>query len=167
MARGVAHLTGWQNAAWAARYAAAVQRARSAEESIDPALPLTRTAIELGSERVANIVALGALAAFTNLCDLDALAHKVSAEAPRSLVHLNLDALAANATAFVESYNKADAAALAQLFLPEGEIVLATGDTFQEIARSPLGEGTHSTPCVDGRRLYVKTFTHLVCIGSP
>ncbi len=46
-------------------------------------------------------------------------------------------------------------------------IVLATGDTFQEIARSPLGEGTHSTPCVDGRRLYIKTFTHLVCIGSP
>ena len=30
-------------------------------------LPLTRTAIELGSERVANIVALGALVALTNL----------------------------------------------------------------------------------------------------
>ena len=58
-------------------------------------LPLTRTAIELGSERVANIVALGALAALTNLCDLDALAHKVRVEAPRSLVHLNLDALGA------------------------------------------------------------------------
>lgn len=58
-------------------------------------LPLTRTAIELGSERVANIVALGALAALTNLCDLDVLAHKVRAEAPRSLVHLNCDAMAA------------------------------------------------------------------------
>jgi len=58
-------------------------------------LPLTRTAIELGSERVANIVALGALAALTDLCDLDALAHKVRVEAPRSLVHLNLDALGA------------------------------------------------------------------------
>jgi indolepyruvate ferredoxin oxidoreductase len=44
VARGVAHLTGWQNAAWAARYAAAVQRVRTAEEPIDPALPLTRTA---------------------------------------------------------------------------------------------------------------------------
>lgn len=39
----------------------------------------------------------------------------------------NLDALAANATAFVDSYNKGDAAALSQLFLPEGEIVLADG----------------------------------------
>ena len=44
--------------------------------------------------------------------------------------------------------------------------VLATGDTFQELARNPLGEGTHSTPCVDGDRLYVKTFTHLVCIAG-
>ncbi len=32
-------------------------------------LPLTRTAIELGSERVANIVALGALVALTGLAD--------------------------------------------------------------------------------------------------
>ena len=46
-------------------------------------------------------------------------------------------------------------------------IVLATGDTFQELGRSPLGEGTHSTPCVDGGRLYVKTFTPLVCIAAP
>jgi outer membrane protein assembly factor BamB len=45
-------------------------------------------------------------------------------------------------------------------------IVLATGDTFQLLARNPIGEGTHSTPCVDGGRLYVKTFTHLVCIGK-
>ena len=45
-------------------------------------------------------------------------------------------------------------------------IVLATGDTFRELARNPLGEGTHSTPCVDGGRLYVKTFTHLVCLGG-
>ena len=46
-------------------------------------------------------------------------------------------------------------------------IVLATGDTFKELARNPLGEGTHSTPCVDGNRFYVKTFTHLVCVGTP
>jgi outer membrane protein assembly factor BamB len=45
-------------------------------------------------------------------------------------------------------------------------IVLATGDTFQLLARNPIGEGTHSTPCVDGDRIYVKTFTHLVCIGA-
>jgi outer membrane protein assembly factor BamB len=45
-------------------------------------------------------------------------------------------------------------------------IVLATGDTFQLLARNPLGEGTHSTPCVDNGRLYVKTFTHLVCVAG-
>ena len=45
-------------------------------------------------------------------------------------------------------------------------IVLATGDTFKELARNPIGEGMHSTPCVDGGRLYVKTFTHLVCIAG-
>jgi outer membrane protein assembly factor BamB len=45
-------------------------------------------------------------------------------------------------------------------------VVLATGDTFKLLARNPIGEGTHSTPCVDGGRLYVKTFTHLVCVGG-
>jgi outer membrane protein assembly factor BamB len=45
-------------------------------------------------------------------------------------------------------------------------IVLATGETFQELGRNPLGEGTHSSPCVDGQRIYVKTFSHLVCIGA-
>ncbi len=45
-------------------------------------------------------------------------------------------------------------------------LVLATGDTFQLLGRNPLGEGTHSTPCVDSGRLYVKTFTHLVCIAG-
>lgn len=45
-------------------------------------------------------------------------------------------------------------------------VVLATGDEFKLLARNPIGEGTHSTPCVDGGRLYVKTFTHLVCVGG-
>lgn len=40
----------------------------------------------------------------------------------------DLKTLAANAGAFVEAYNKADAGALAKLFLPEGEIVLSNGD---------------------------------------
>lgn len=44
--------------------------------------------------------------------------------------------------------------------------VLATGDTYQLLADNPIGEGTHSTPCIDGGRLYMKTFTHLVCIGG-
>lgn len=49
----------------------------------------------------------------------------------------------------------------------KGEMfVLASGDKFQELARNPLGEGTHSTPCVDGGRLYVRTFSHLLCLGN-
>ncbi|MCX6875299.1 MAG: SgcJ/EcaC family oxidoreductase [Verrucomicrobia bacterium] len=40
----------------------------------------------------------------------------------------NLEALASNAAAFVAAYNKADPVALAKLFLPEGELVLATGE---------------------------------------
>jgi outer membrane protein assembly factor BamB len=48
----------------------------------------------------------------------------------------------------------------------KGEMfVLATGDTFEELARNPLGEATQSTPCVDGGRLYLRTLTHLVCLG--
>jgi 2-oxoglutarate ferredoxin oxidoreductase subunit gamma len=58
-------------------------------------LPMTRTAIELGSERVANIVALGALAALGGLCEREALERAVRAETPRNYVDLNLDALAA------------------------------------------------------------------------
>jgi hypothetical protein len=44
-------------------------------------------------------------------------------------------------------------------------IVLATGEKFEELARNPIGEGSHTTPCVDGGRLYVRTFNHLVCIA--
>lgn len=56
-----------------------------------------------------------------------------------------------------------------RIYVPtsKGEmVVLATGDRFELLARNPIGEGTHSTPCIDGGRLYVKTFTHLVCIGK-
>ena len=45
-------------------------------------------------------------------------------------------------------------------------IVFAAADQFKLLARNPVGEGSHSTPCVDGDRLYLKTFTHLVCIGK-
>ena len=58
-------------------------------------LPLSRTAIELGSERVANIVALGALVALAGLCDRKVLEQAVRAETPKSFLDLNLDALAA------------------------------------------------------------------------
>jgi 2-oxoglutarate ferredoxin oxidoreductase subunit gamma len=56
---------------------------------------MTRTAIELGSERVANMVALGALAALAGICERKALEQAVRAETPKSFLDLNLDALAA------------------------------------------------------------------------
>jgi 2-oxoglutarate ferredoxin oxidoreductase subunit gamma len=57
-------------------------------------LPVSRCAIELGSERVANIVALGALAVIAGLSDRKALEQAVRSETPRSFLDLNLDALA-------------------------------------------------------------------------
>ncbi len=45
-------------------------------------------------------------------------------------------------------------------------LVLGTGDSFELLARNPLLEGSHATPCVDGGRLYVRTFNHLLCLGS-
>jgi 2-oxoglutarate ferredoxin oxidoreductase subunit gamma len=57
------------------------------------ALPLSRTALDLGSERVTNMLALGALAATTGLCARAALEHAVKHETPRSAVQLNLVAL--------------------------------------------------------------------------
>jgi 2-oxoglutarate ferredoxin oxidoreductase subunit gamma len=58
-------------------------------------LPLNRTALELGSERVTNIVALGALVALSGLCDRQRIEQAVRAETPRGFLDLNLDALAA------------------------------------------------------------------------
>jgi outer membrane protein assembly factor BamB len=49
----------------------------------------------------------------------------------------------------------------------KGEVaVLAASDEFKILARNPLGEGSHSSPCIDGDRIYFKTFTHLVCLGG-
>jgi hypothetical protein len=55
-----------------------------------------------------------------------------------------------------------------RIFCPstKGEmLVFKVGDTFELLARNPIGEGSHTTPCVDSGRLYVRTFTHLLCIG--
>jgi outer membrane protein assembly factor BamB len=45
-------------------------------------------------------------------------------------------------------------------------VVVAAADEFKLLARNPLGESSHSTPCIDGDRIYFKTFTHLVCLGG-
>jgi outer membrane protein assembly factor BamB len=44
--------------------------------------------------------------------------------------------------------------------------VWEAADAFKVLARNPLGEGSHTAPAVDGGRLYLRTFTHLVCVGS-
>ncbi|MGO9356231.1 MAG: 2-oxoacid:acceptor oxidoreductase family protein [Xanthobacteraceae bacterium] len=56
-------------------------------------LPLSRTALELGSERVTNIVALGAVVALSGICDRALVEQVVRAEAPRGFLDLNVDAL--------------------------------------------------------------------------
>jgi 2-oxoglutarate ferredoxin oxidoreductase subunit gamma len=58
-------------------------------------LPLSRTALQLGSERVTNIVALGALVALSNICDRKRIEQAVRAETPRGFLDLNMDALKA------------------------------------------------------------------------
>ena len=58
-------------------------------------LPLSRTALELGSERVTNIVALGALVELSGICDQMQIERAVRAEAPKGFLDLNIDALKA------------------------------------------------------------------------
>jgi outer membrane protein assembly factor BamB len=48
----------------------------------------------------------------------------------------------------------------------EGDVVIvAAAKKFEEVAKNSVGEGTHSTPALAGGRLYVRTFSHLICIG--
>jgi 2-oxoglutarate ferredoxin oxidoreductase subunit gamma len=59
------------------------------------ALPLCQTARDLGSERVANIVALGALVELSAVCGRDSLEQAVRARTPKGYLDLNLEAMAA------------------------------------------------------------------------
>lgn len=45
-------------------------------------------------------------------------------------------------------------------------VVLNAGAQFKELARFPLGEGSHATPAVSGDRLILRTFTHLLSLGK-
>jgi 2-oxoglutarate ferredoxin oxidoreductase subunit gamma len=49
--------------------------------------------LELGSERVTNIVALGALVALSGICTREQIEQAVRAETPRGFLDLNMDAL--------------------------------------------------------------------------
>lgn len=49
----------------------------------------------------------------------------------------------------------------------DGEmVVLAAGKDYELIARNPLGEGSHSTPAIAHGRMYIRTFSHLLCLGA-
>ncbi len=58
-------------------------------------LPFTALARSLGNERVANVVALGALIAVAELCSLATVEAVVREETPRKFLDINLEALAA------------------------------------------------------------------------
>jgi 2-oxoglutarate ferredoxin oxidoreductase subunit gamma len=58
-------------------------------------LPLSTTALALGSERVTNIVALGALVAQTGICSRERIEAAVKASTPRGFLDINMDAFSA------------------------------------------------------------------------
>jgi outer membrane protein assembly factor BamB len=45
-------------------------------------------------------------------------------------------------------------------------IVLAAEPVFKELARNPLGEPSRSTPAISGGRMFLRTHSHLICIGG-
>lgn len=45
-------------------------------------------------------------------------------------------------------------------------VVLAASEQFQQLARFPLGDKTHSTPAVAGGVMYIRTFSRLAAIGG-
>lgn len=45
-------------------------------------------------------------------------------------------------------------------------VVLAAGPEYKRLAVNPLGEKSHATPAVAGGRLFLRTFGHLVAVGT-
>ena len=45
-------------------------------------------------------------------------------------------------------------------------LVLGTGNQFEQICKHSLGESTRATPAVAGNRLYLRTDSHLICVGD-
>jgi outer membrane protein assembly factor BamB len=45
-------------------------------------------------------------------------------------------------------------------------VVIKAADKFELIARSPLGELTHTTPAVAGGKMYIRTLKHLISVGG-
>jgi outer membrane protein assembly factor BamB len=45
-------------------------------------------------------------------------------------------------------------------------VVLAAGEKFELLGRIPLGEGSFATPAVANGRMFLRTFTNLICVGK-
>ncbi len=58
-------------------------------------LPFSETAIRLGSERVANVIALAALVGIAGLCSRETLEQAIRTGTPAKLLDLNIDAIEA------------------------------------------------------------------------
>ena len=49
----------------------------------------------------------------------------------------------------------------------DGEVVvLATGDKYELLGRSPLGDNSYATPAVGNGRVYFRTFHKLACLKA-
>jgi outer membrane protein assembly factor BamB len=49
----------------------------------------------------------------------------------------------------------------------EGDVVvLRAGPTYELLAVNSLGEKSHATPAVADGRMFLRTFSHLVCVGG-
>lgn len=67
------------------------------------------------------------------------------------------------------NYYSSPVAVGAHVFCPskEGEmLVIAAEREYREVARNPLGEGSHSTPAIAQGKMFVRTFTHLISLGG-
>ncbi len=45
-------------------------------------------------------------------------------------------------------------------------MVLRAGPKYELLAVNALGEKSHATPAVADGRMYLRTFSHLICIGG-
>jgi hypothetical protein len=44
--------------------------------------------------------------------------------------------------------------------------VVAAEKEFKLLAKNPLGEASRSTPAVSGGRMFLRTYSHLICVGA-
>ena len=45
-------------------------------------------------------------------------------------------------------------------------VCIAAEPTFKELGRVDLGEESRSTPAIAGGRMYVRSVSHLICVGG-